>query len=219
MKAKRHLFLLLIVWVLGIHVPACWGQEFVGKVVGVSDGDTITVLRDRTPIKIRLHGIDSPESRQDFGSRAKSVTSELAFNQVVKVQRRDTDRYGRTVAEVILPDGRSLNQEVVRQGMAWWYRRYAPHDPTLSRLEAEARAAKRGLWSQPNPVPPWEWRSRGPVPPADLAGKFLGNKRSHVYHKPGCQNAASMSPANRIIFESADAAKRVGYRPARDCHP
>src|SRR3954467_14070954 len=105
MKAKRHPFLFLVVWVLGVCVPAAWGQEFSGRVIGISDGDTLTVLRDRTPVRVRLHGIDCPESRQDFGSRAKSLTSELAFGQVVKVVRRDTDRYGRTVAEVFLPDG------------------------------------------------------------------------------------------------------------------
>ena len=219
MQAKRRPFLFLVVWVLGVWAPAAWGQEFVGRVLGVSDGDTLTVLRDRTPVRVRLHGIDCPEARQDFGSRAKSVSSELVFGQVVRVQRRDTDRYRRIVADVILPDGRSLNHELVREGMAWHYRKYAPHDQTLARLEAEARAARRGLWSQPKPVPPWEWRNRGPALPADLAGKFLGNKRSRVYHVPGCRNAASISPANRVPFETAKAASEVGYRPAKDCHP
>lgn len=71
---------------------------------------------------------------------------------------RDTDRYGRLVGEVLLPDGRNLNHELVRAGMAWWYRRYAQEDTTLAQLEAEARAARRGLWRDPHPVPPWEWR-------------------------------------------------------------
>ena len=100
--------------------PRCWpavvvvvswvsltpAEEFAGKVVGVSDGDTITVLRDRAPVKVRLKGIDCPEMGQDFGSRAKSVTSELAFGKVVKVHPSGQDRYGRTVANVVLPDGR-----------------------------------------------------------------------------------------------------------------
>ncbi len=70
----------------------------------------------------------------------------------------DVDRFGRTVGEVTLPDGRVLNHELVRAGLAWWYRRYAPEDDTLKQLEAEARQAKRGLWADPNPVSPWEWR-------------------------------------------------------------
>ncbi len=70
----------------------------------------------------------------------------------------DTDRYGRTGAEVTLPDSRSLNQEMVRRGMAWWHRKYAPADRELAGLEAETRAAKRGLWAQAGAVPPWNWR-------------------------------------------------------------
>jgi micrococcal nuclease len=184
--------------------PRCWpavvvvvswvsltpAEEFSGKVVGVSDGDTITVLRNRTPIKVRLHGIDCPEIGQDFGSRAKAFTSELLFGQVVKVVPRDIDRYRRTVADVILVDGRLLNHELVRAGLAWRYRKYAPDIGTLAQLEAAARDAKRGLWSQPNPVPPWEWRkTKGEALPGELAGKFIGNRRSRVYHKLGCPYA------------------------------
>jgi endonuclease YncB( thermonuclease family) len=131
--------------------------EFRGQVVGVTDGDTITVLHDRRSEKIRLNGIDAPERGQPFGERAKQFTSRLAFGQEATVRVIDHDRYGRTIAEVILADGRSLNRELVRSGHAWWYRRYSM-DPTLGVLEAEARAARRGLWSEPNATPPWEWR-------------------------------------------------------------
>jgi endonuclease YncB( thermonuclease family) len=125
------------------------------RVVGIADGDTITVLTaDKTQHRIRLSGIDAPEIGQDFGTRAKQLASTQAFGKTVTVRTRDMDQYGRTVAEVILPDGRSLNREMVREGMAWWYRRYAPSDRELQRLEADARAAKRGLWSQTNPAPP-----------------------------------------------------------------
>ncbi len=108
--------------------------------------------------KIRLHGIDCPEKRQAFGNRAKQFTSKLVFGETVTVEVVDRDRYGRTVADVLLPDGRSLNRELVRAGFAWWYRRYAPDDETLKQLEHEARAARRGLWADAEPVPPWEWR-------------------------------------------------------------
>ncbi len=127
--------------------------------VGVSDGDTITVLHSGKGERIRLHGIDCPEKRQAFGKRAKQLTSNLVFGKTVTVQVVDRDRYGRTVAEVLLPDGRSLNRELVRAGFAWWYWRYTPDDETLAQLEREARAAKRGLWADPNPIPPWQWRT------------------------------------------------------------
>src|SRR5262249_9775820 len=152
---------------------------------GVTDGDTLTVLRDRSPVKIRLRGIDCPESGQDFGTQARKKTSELAFGQVVKVQEYRLDRYGRTVADVSLPDGRSLNQELVRQGLAWWSRKYATHDSTLSGLEAEAKAAGGGVWSKSNPFPPGGGRERPQgTAPAELRGKVIGNKRSGVYHEP-----------------------------------
>ena len=97
------------------------GSDYPARVIGISDGDTITVLRDRAQVRIRLHGIDAPETGQDFGSRAKQAASSLAFGKTVTIKVRDTDRYGRTVADVILPDGRLLNHELVREGMAWWF--------------------------------------------------------------------------------------------------
>ncbi len=131
--------------------------DFTGRVVGVSDGDTITVLHDGKAERIRLHGIDCPEKRQAFGNRAKQFTSNLVFAKTVTVQILDRDRYGRTVGVVLLPDGRSLNHELVRAGLAWMYRRYT-NDQSLSDLEEEARLARRGLWADSHAVPPWEWR-------------------------------------------------------------
>ena len=107
--------------------------------------------------KIRLYGIDCPEKGQAFGSKAKQFTSEQAFGKDVTVNVKDTDRYGRTVGIVILPDGRSLNEELVYQGLAWWYRKYSK-SPRLATFEMEARLAHRGLWADKNPIPPWEWR-------------------------------------------------------------
>jgi endonuclease YncB( thermonuclease family) len=213
-----------VLWVaLVLLIPARHAlpaaDEFTGRVVGVHDGDTITVLRDRTPVKVRLFGIDSPEMGQAFGSRARIVTSELAFGKVVAVQPRQKDRYGRTVADVILPNGQILGHELLRRGMAWWYRRYARTDPTLARLEAEARAAKVGLWSQSDPTPPWEWRRDGKAESdPELVGKVIGNRRSRIYHKPGCPRGAEVSPANRVLFRSEADAAREGFRPGRDCH-
>ncbi len=146
-----------IVWTI---TSATLAPDFTDKVVGVSDGDTITVLHNGKGERIRLHGIDCPEKRQAFGNRAKQFTSTLVFGKTVTVQVMDRDRYGRTVGEVLLPDGRSLNHELVRAGLAWMYRRYT-NDQSLSDLEEEARVARRGLWAEPRAVPPWEWRGMG----------------------------------------------------------
>jgi endonuclease YncB( thermonuclease family) len=183
-------------------------------VVGISDGDTLTVFRERTQVRIRLHGIGAPETGQDFASRSKQLASSLAFGRTVTIRVRDTDRYGRTVADVILPDGSSMGREMVATGMAWWYRRYTPVDKELARLESEARVARRGLWSQPHQLPPWQRRRGEGVP---QTAKIIGNRRSHLYHKATCRGAASISERNRVRFDSAAQASAAGYRPAGDC--
>ncbi len=86
------------------------------------------------------------------------MTSELAFGKEVTVKVFAVDKYGRTIGEVILPGGKNLNQQLVGAGMCWWYRQYAPKDTGLKQLEAKAREARRGLWVDPNPIPPWKWR-------------------------------------------------------------
>jgi endonuclease YncB( thermonuclease family) len=157
---RRHTHSLLVaagtlLWSLAAHA-----EEFTGKVVGVSDGDTIKVLRAGKQVRVRLSGIDCPEKRQAFGKRAKRFTSDLVFAKEVTVKVMDVDRYKRIVGEVILKDGTILNHELVRAGLAWWYQRYAPGDQTLERLEKTARENKRGLWADPHPVPPWEFRRK-----------------------------------------------------------
>lgn len=133
-------------------------EHWTGLVVGVQDGDTLTVLRGNVRIKVRLDGIDCPEKAQPFGNRAQEKTAGLAFGHKVTVRTHEMDRYGRTLAVIILPDGHVLNNELVRAGLAWWYRKYAPRDRALARLEEAARDSGLGLWSDPDPVPPWLWR-------------------------------------------------------------
>jgi len=167
---------------------------------------------------VRLDGIDCPESGQAFGSRAKAFTSELTFGKVFTVCPRNKDRYGRTVAEIVLPDGRDVSHELVRTGFAWWFRKYATHETELARLEAEAQAARRGLWIDPHPIPPWEWRNQRATASSHETGAVIGNRRSLVYHAPGCPNGAALSVQNRVVFASAAAAQAAGYRAGRDCH-
>lgn len=137
---------------------------FAGRVVGISDGDTIRILRERgketEEITIHLHGIDCPEEGQPFGSAARKATAELVLDQLVTVIEY-TDPDGRTTAEVVYgKDLKSLNEELVLQGMAWWFRQAAPGARKLEILEREARAGRRGLWRDEDPVPPWEWPRR-----------------------------------------------------------
>ena len=134
-----------------------FAASWSGMVVGVTDGDTITVMHRGKPEVIRLFGIDCPEKDQDFGTRAKQFTSDMVFRKIVEVVPIGETSYGRPVAWVFV-NGKSLNKELIRAGLAWWYRRYAPHESELAQLEAVARENRIGLWSQPNPTPPWEFR-------------------------------------------------------------
>lgn len=132
--------------------------EWSGKVVGIKDGDTLEILRGRIPVVVRLHGIDCPELAQPFGRKAKNLSGALAFNKTVTVIERSRDRYNRSVAEIILPSRENLAHALLKQGLAWWYRKYAPRDSTLRLLEESARDRRLGLWADPNPIPPWLWR-------------------------------------------------------------
>jgi micrococcal nuclease len=134
-----------------------FANTFTAKVIGITDGDTIVVLTDRKQqIKIRLEGIDCPEPKQDFGNRAKQATAKLCFGKMVRVKKTGIDRYGRMLASVYVGNV-CVNEELIRQGMAWHYKEYNK-DPKLAKLEVKARRAKTGLWSLKNPVAPWEWR-------------------------------------------------------------
>jgi micrococcal nuclease len=128
------------------------------RVVGITDGDTITVRDGETTYKVRLHGIDCPEKGQPFGRAATEYIARLAMGRDVRVVQRSRDRYGRVVADVWLADGTWLNHALVRDGLAWWFRKYAPRDAELRRLEEGARDAHRGLWADAEPIPPWTWR-------------------------------------------------------------
>ena len=146
--------------VLLLLAQAAVAQELHGRVVGISDGDTLTLLvNGREEVRIRLSEIDTPERGQPYGTRARQALSDLAFGKAVRVAVRDIDRYGRTVGRVHA-GAQDINAEMVRRGAAWVYRRYSD-DPALLRLEQAARAGRLGLWALPEAerVPPWEWRA------------------------------------------------------------
>lgn len=132
-------------------------KTFTAKVVRVIDGDTIVVLNDRNEqIKIRLEGIDCPESGQDFGTQAKKATSDLCFGKQVKIDQSGIDRYGRVLGFVYTND-LCVNEELLKMGLAWHYKRYN-QDENLAQLEWLARNNKIGLWGMKNPISPWDWR-------------------------------------------------------------
>lgn len=150
--------------------------DYAGQVIAITDGDTLRVLYRGGQLKVRLAEIDTPESKQPYGARAKQELSEICFGKQARVVEQDRDRYGRLVGRVycFTPGVKTeidANSEMVRRGAAWVYRQYA-RDQELFRLEQEAREVKRGLWSLPEAqrVAPWEWRSSRRLKAREAAG-------------------------------------------------
>jgi micrococcal nuclease len=151
---KRTILTLLISFLLTSYTHA-----FQGKVIRISDGDTITVLHDENKEKIRLYGIDTPEMKQSFGKEAKDYTASIVTGKNVEIEAVTTDRYGRTVG-IVNVNGNSLSEEIMKSGYAWVYDRYCKKDmcDKWRLLEKAARQSKIGLWSQDDPVAPWVYR-------------------------------------------------------------
>jgi endonuclease YncB( thermonuclease family) len=159
MKVGEYLILLGVFLLFGI---ACKDKKPLaidqGKVVAVKDGDTIEILANGKTITIRFAHIDCPEKKQPFGTKAKSFTSEHCFGQTVKViHKNEYDRYKRLIAEIINEKGENVNQELVKAGLAWHFKKYSA-DTLYENLEIQARLQKTGVWSEDKPIAPWDWR-------------------------------------------------------------
>jgi endonuclease YncB( thermonuclease family) len=194
----------------------------VGQVVGVTDGDTITVLdSSKTQHKIRLNGIDAPESSQAFGARAKQALSDKVFGKQVRVDWKERDRYDRILGDVYVDD-RHINVDMVQEGWAWHFKKYSS-DENLAGTEVAARVARRGLWTDPNPVPPWEFRNPTPIqplaatspsPPSSLQDATVYVTRTgEKYHTGSCRHLSK----SRIPVSIAEARQR--YSPCSVCNP
>lgn len=134
-------------------------KEIHGKIVGITDGDTVKLLTvDKALIKVRLANIDCPERKQPYSARAKQFTSNQIFEKQVKLEYLKKDRYGRYICNIIYDDSLNLSKQLLKNGMAWHYVKYS-NDESLQVLEDEAKKNKLGLWQDPNAIPPWDWRS------------------------------------------------------------
>ena len=155
MKYFLPIFLLFTLLPFGLY-----SQTFQVKVIGISDGDTFTGLNsDNLQLKFRIHGIDAPEKKQAFGSKAREHLGSLIFGQNVAVDVNDRDRWGRYIARVATDDGKDVGKEMIQAGLVWHYKHFDKSE-AYAQAEQTAQDNKRGLWSDPRAVAPWEFRHK-----------------------------------------------------------
>ncbi len=130
-----------------------------GYVVKVVDGDTYDIMLDGKQTRIRMYGIDAPERGMDYYKISKEYLGSLCNEKTIKIQKINTDRYGRTIAKSFLPDGHELGAEMIKAGLAWHFKKYSD-DKDLAEYEIQAKEGKLGLWSIENPTPPWDYRKK-----------------------------------------------------------
>jgi micrococcal nuclease len=210
-------------------VPQADFKMVNGQVVHVQDGDTLTVKTDRDKLhKVRLADIDAPEMGQPFGRVSQRLATDLALGKNVRVNYTYKDKYKRLIGEVLLPDGKLLNEEMLKSGLAWHYRVKHPHSSFLEKLEYKAWQKKLGLWVQEVFTPPWEFRreNRHPSPPTIpknmdydlfLTYGLLGNPKTRIYEWPECKGYPK-NPKGYINFGSLLDAETLGYRASKRCH-
>jgi endonuclease YncB( thermonuclease family) len=209
-------------------------NTFSAKVVSITDGDTVDVLGpDNATYAVRLSGIDAPEHDQAFGTQSTQHLAGLISGKTVTLECENERSYGRLICKILLPNGEDLDLDQVKAGMAWHYKQYedeqSPGDrEAYATAECAAMKSKVGLWSDPHPVQPQDFR-HGTNSPLLLdpkgcrtsseptSGPVVGNSRSHIFEWPGCPYYDAISPANRVPFRSPQAAEASGYRPAHNC--
>lgn len=223
-KPLKHIFFGSFLFLFSVAAFA--SEPVPAKIVGVSDGDTVTAVINGAQVKIRLYGIDAPEKAQPFGQAATDVLKQITTGQSITIQAFDHDRYGRTVG-MVFADGTNVNSAMVKSGHAWVYRQYCsqPFCNEWIRYEQAAKSAHAGLWKDSAPVAPWEWRHGAPaakidkknVPTDDDAETYTGNVSTRKFHSSDCRYADCKRCT--ATFSSRAKAIAAGYSPCKVCNP
>jgi micrococcal nuclease len=205
-------------------------DTITGILVVAHQGDTFTIKSippEEKLYKIRLSDIDTPEIKQPFGLKAKEFTETQIIGKEIRVEYSTTDFYGRLIGSVVLPQGKVLNEELVRNGLAWYYRVAPLPNSTFERLQYEAWQNKLGFWVGQSPIPPWEFRRERvfSVPPInknqmdyDLIFNYgiVGDPKRKIYWWPTCKDYPRQKD-NKIIFGYKQLAEDMGYRSSSGC--
>lgn len=239
------LALLLLILSVGADKPKPTKPAEIirGKVVAITDGDTIQVLVNKSPVVVRLNAIDAPEMTQPFSTKCKSALSDKIGGKVVAVKVTGKDRYGRTLGDVSIDEGGkplSVNEWMIEEGWAWHFVKYSS-SKTLAKMEADARKGKRGLWADPKPEAPWDYRARkaderearrkangesivegdgfspaepdepDPSPTVEFVHVTKSGKK---YHAAGCKHLGKSD-----LTVTLEEARERGLQPCQGCHP
>lgn len=190
------------------------GTTFSAVVTSIVDGDTVHVeAPNRRTLIVRLDGIDTPERGEPFSAQATRATRVMLFTNKVTLTGTDVDRYGRLVARVHV-GGVDVSEALVRQGLACHFTRYSS-DPVLARAQLDAQRWAIGFWAPGAQRPSCANGVRASTPSSSAKGPFHGNTSSRVFHAPTCKNYNCRNCT--IEFETADAARAAGFKPAGDC--
>ena len=208
--SHRHRSFLVVTLVCACLAPVA-AQRFAGRVLEVTDGDTVIVARGRGQVTVRLFGIDAPEGTQPYGAESTAALSRLVMGKVIDVDMKDVDQYGRLVATVSV-GGADVNEALVRAGAAWHYAQYSD-SAALAAAERDARASRRGLWQSASPQAPWLFRNSAAQRPA--TDPFHGNRESKVLHAPGCQHYNCKNCT--VPFATVAQAQAAGFKVHNQC--
>jgi micrococcal nuclease len=240
LKPFKSLILLISLLFFQITNNSANAETITGTIDSVKDGDTITIISKDKRVEIRLFGIDTPEKTQAFGQAARNFTGGKAAKGEIRVESITKDHDGRTVA-IVFVNGINLNEQIVSQGFGWVYRQYCKKSFCTDwlKLEADAKAAHKGLWADANPTPPWEYRQKqlsssegkgiesATIPSASVkiapggAVAYHGNTkkhfftRKHVFHSSACKDFNC--PTCTVNFNSISEALDAGYSPHAQC--
>jgi endonuclease YncB( thermonuclease family) len=211
-----------------LRATSALSETLSGQVVDVQSGDTFSI-RDKAGnvLKVRLQEIDAPEMKQVLGRQAQQYLSDLVADQTVEVDYEFIDRYESHIGFARLPDGRVLNEEIIRAGFAWYYQTHQPENTRLRNLEYLAWKGRLGLWVEPQPIPPWKFRREVPIdgPPLSFSGLdynhvfdfgLVGSNQTKTYLWPACGNFPK-SLKNFVVFAHLNQAKKAGYQLDPSC--